>query len=94
MSIPKSLYVKINNYLSDLIAQGWIEKSHSSYTSPVISKEEVRLFTVVHRLQLNRKTHHDSQPIPRVHDIMDGCQETPSIADTEAVWNQIETKQI
>lgn len=36
MSVPKPLYEEMKDYLKDLIAQGWIEKSHSSYASPIV----------------------------------------------------------
>lgn len=36
MSVPKPLYEEMKDYLRDLIAQGWIERSHSSYASPVV----------------------------------------------------------
>lgn len=34
-SIPKPFYQEMKDYLKDLIAQGWVEKS-SSYSSPVV----------------------------------------------------------
>lgn len=36
MSVPKPLYREMKEYLHDLIAQGWIEKSNSSYASPIV----------------------------------------------------------
>lgn len=36
ISVPKPLYQEMKDYLSDLIAQGWVEKSNSPYASPVV----------------------------------------------------------
>lgn len=36
LSDPKPLYKEMKDYWHDLIAQGWVEKSSSSYSSPVI----------------------------------------------------------
>ena len=35
LSVPKPLYKEMKDYLHDLIAQGWVEKS-TSYASPVV----------------------------------------------------------
>ena len=35
LSVPKPLYREMKDYLHDLIAQGWVEKS-TSYASPVV----------------------------------------------------------
>ncbi|RXN33638.1 Retrovirus-related Pol poly from transposon [Labeo rohita] len=37
MSVPKPLYREMKEYLHDLIAQGWTEKSNSSYSSDHIN---------------------------------------------------------
>ncbi|KAL1267687.1 hypothetical protein QQF64_033050 [Cirrhinus molitorella] len=73
MSVPKPLYCEMKQYLHDLIAQGWIEKSISSYSSPIVCvrKKDGSLRLCVDYRDLNRKTHPDRQPIPRVQDIMD-----------------------
>lgn len=73
MSVPKPLYREMKEYLHDLIAQGWIEKSNSSYSSPIVCvrKKDGSLRLCIDYRDLNRKTHPDRQPIPRVQDIMD-----------------------
>lgn len=73
MSVPKPLYREMKEYLHDLIAQGWIEKSKSSYSSPIVCvrKKDGSLRLCIDYRDLNRKTHPDRQPIPRVQDIMD-----------------------
>ncbi len=73
LSVPKPLYQEMKNYLQDLIAQGWVEKSTSSYSSPVVCvrKKDGTLRLCIDYRELNRKTHPDRHPIPRVQDIMD-----------------------
>ncbi|KAI3365872.1 hypothetical protein L3Q82_000851 [Scortum barcoo] len=72
-SVPKPLYQEMKDYLQDLIAQGWVEKSTSSYSSPVVCvrKKDGTLSLCIDYRELNRKTHPDRHPIPRVQDIMD-----------------------
>ncbi|KAL1278521.1 hypothetical protein QQF64_025194 [Cirrhinus molitorella] len=74
MSVPKPLYEEMKEYILDLIAQGWIEKSHSAYASPVVCvrKRCGSLRLCIDYRELNCKTHPDRQPIPRVQDVMDG----------------------
>lgn len=74
MSVPKPLYEEMKDYLLDLMAQGWIEKSHSAYASPMVCvrKKCGSLRLCIDYRELNRKTHPDRQPIPRVQDVMDG----------------------
>lgn len=73
LSVPKPLYKEMKDYLQDLIAQGWVEKSRSSYSSPVVCvrKKDGSLRLCIDYRELNRKTHPDRHPIPRVQDIMD-----------------------
>lgn len=72
--MPKPLYREIKDYLHDLIAQGWVEKSHSPYAAPVVCvrKKCGGLRLCIDYRELNKKTVPDRQPIPRVQDIMDG----------------------
>lgn len=73
LSVPKPLYKEMKDYLQDLIAQGWVEKSTSSYSSPVVCvrKKDGTLRLCIDYRELNKKTHPDRHPIPRVQDIMD-----------------------
>lgn len=73
LSVPRPLYQEMKSYLHDLIAQGWVRKSDSSYSSPVVCvrKKDGTLRLCIDYRDLNRKTHPDRQPIPRVQDIMD-----------------------
>lgn len=74
LSVPKPLYREMKDYLNDLIAQGWVEKSNSPYASPVVCvrKKDGSLRLCIDFREVNRKTLPDRQPIPRVQDIMDG----------------------
>ncbi len=72
-SVPRPLYQEVKTYLSDLITRGWITKSKSSYSSPVVcvrKKDGTRRLCVDYR-ELNRKTVPDRQPIPRIRDVLD-----------------------
>ncbi len=72
-SVPKPLYQEMKDYLHDLIAQGWIEKTHSPYSSPIVCvrKKDGSLRLCIDYRDLNRKTLPDRQPIPSVQDILD-----------------------
>lgn len=72
MSVPKPLYREMKEYLHDLIIQGWIEKSNSLYSSPIVCvrKKDGSLRLCIDYRDLNRKTRPDRLPIPRVQDIM------------------------
>lgn len=71
-SIPKPLYGEVKTYLQDMISRGWISKSKSSYSSPVVCvrTKDGSLRLCVDYRQLNSKTQDDRQPIPRVQDIL------------------------
>ena len=74
MSIPRPMYQEVRTYLSDLITRGWITKSSSSFSSPVVCvrKKDGSLRLCVDYRGLNRKTVPDRQPIPRIKDVLDG----------------------
>ena len=71
-SIPKPLYKEVKEYVEDLIASGWVQKSYSSYSSPMVCvrKKDGSLRLCIDYRQLNNKTIPDSQPIPKVQDIL------------------------
>ena len=72
--IPRNLYAEVQNYINDLLTNGWIQESYSSYSSPIVCvrKKDGGLRMCCDYRQLNGKTVADSQPIPRIQDILDG----------------------
>ena len=71
-TIPKPLYQEVKEYIEDIMAKGWVQKSHSSYSSPLVcarNKNGTMRLCVDYR-KLNNKTIPDSQPIPKVQDIL------------------------
>ena len=71
-SLPKPLYKQVKEYVEDMLAQGWVQKSSSSYSSPLVCarKKDGSLRLCVDYRKLNSKTIPDSQPIPKVQDIL------------------------
>ena len=72
--IPHNLYAEVKNYLHDLLVNGWVRESFSAYASPIVCvrKKDGSLRMCVDYRKLNLKIVPDSQPIPRVQDIIDG----------------------
>ena len=48
LSVPKPLYKEMKDYILDLIEQGWVEKSTSSYSSPVVCVRKRRYYALVY----------------------------------------------
>ena len=71
--IPKQLYDEVKNHVNNLLANGWIQRSNSPYSSPMVCvrKKCGGLRLCIDFRRLNRKTIPDSQPIPRIQDILD-----------------------
>ena len=72
--IPRNLYSEVRDYVNDLLMNGWIRESYSSYASPIVCvrKKDGGLRMCCDYRKLNGRTYADSQPIPRVQDILDG----------------------
>ena len=66
--IPRNLYSEVKNFVDDLVANGWVRESFSSYASPIVCarKKDGGLRMCVDYRKLNAKTPPDSQPIPRI----------------------------
>ena len=71
--IPPHLYAEVKNYVNDLVSNGWVRESRSSYSSPIVCvrKKDGSMRMCVDYRALNAKTVPDSQPIPRIQDILD-----------------------
>ena len=71
-SIPKPLYPEVKQHIEDLLNKGFIKKSTSNYSSPVVCvrKKDGTLRLCVDYRQLNAKTIPDRHPLPRVKDTL------------------------
>ena len=71
--IRKNLYDEVKNYINDLLVNGWVRESFSAYASPIVcvQKKDGSLRMCVDYRRLNKKTIPDSQPLPRIQDILD-----------------------
>ena len=67
-AIPKPLYPEVKQYVEDLLNRGWVRKSRSAYSSPVVCvrKKVGSLRLCVDFRDLNRRTVPDRHPLPRV----------------------------
>lgn len=74
MSIPKPLYQEVKDHLTDLMGKGFIRKSRSPYSSPVVCvrKKDGSLRLCVDYRKVNQKTIKSPEPIPRIQDTLDG----------------------
>ena len=71
---PRPLYQEVKDYLQDLIGKGWIRKSKSPYSSPIVCvrKKDGTLRLCVDYRKLNDKTIQNRLPLPRISDALDG----------------------
>ena len=62
----------MKEYVEDVLASGWVMKSFSSYSSPMVCvrKKDGTLRLCIDYRKLNSKTNPDSQPITNVLDIV------------------------
>ena len=90
--IPPHLYTEVKNYVEDLRTNGWIRESYSSYSSPIVCvrKKNGQMRLCVDYRALNSKTIPDSQPIPRIQDILDalGGSQWFSTLDMSKAYHQ------
>lgn len=91
-SIPKPLYKEVKDYVQKLLDHGWIRKSTSPYSSPVVCvrKKDMSLRLCVDFRGLNRKTIPDRHPLPRIQDLLDnlGGYSWFSILDQGSAYHQ------
>ena len=90
--IPPHLYQEVRNYIEDLRNNGWVRESFSSYASPIVCvrKKDGGMRMCVDYRKLNNKTVPDSQPIPRIQDILDslGGKKWFSTLDMSKAYHQ------
>lgn len=91
-SIPKPLFKEVKDYIQDLLAKGWIVKSKSPYSAPVVCvrKKDGSLRLCVDYRLLNRKTVPDRHSLPRIQDLIDtlGGYSWFSILDQGKAYHQ------
>lgn len=91
-SIPRPLYKEVKEYIQNLLDRGWISKSVSSHSSPVVCvrKKDNGLRLCVDFRELNRKTISDRHPLPRIQDLLDnlGGNSWFSILDQGSAYHQ------
>ncbi|XP_027886122.1 uncharacterized protein LOC114152417 [Xiphophorus couchianus] len=91
-AIPKPLYGEVKEYVRKLLDHGWIRKSTSPYSSPVVCvrKKDKSLRLCVDYRALNRKTVPDRHPLPRIQDLLDnlGGYSWFSILDQGSAYHQ------
>lgn len=91
-AIPKPLYREVKEYVQNLLDHGWIRKSTSPYSSPVVCvrKKDKSLRLCVDFRELNRKTVPDRHPLPRIQDLLDnlGGYSWFSILDQGSAYHQ------
>ncbi|KAK7907641.1 hypothetical protein WMY93_016253 [Mugilogobius chulae] len=91
-SIPRPLYNEVKEYVHNLLNRGWIRKSVSAHSSPVVCvrKKDNTLRLCVDFRELNRKTVPDRHPLPRIQDLLDslGGNTWFSILDQGSAYHQ------
>ena len=91
-SIPRPLYAEVKQYVEGLLNRGWIQKSRSAYSSPVVCvrKKDKTLKPCIDYRQLNLKTIRDSHPLPKVQDTLEslGGNQWFSLLDQGKAYHQ------
>lgn len=91
-SIPKPLYKEVKEYIEDLLARGWIVKSRSPYSAPIVCvrKKDGSLRLCIDYRLLNQRTVPDRHPLPRIQDLIDtlGGYNWFSILDQGKAYHQ------
>ena len=75
-SIPKHLFNEVKDHVSNMLSRGWIKKSKSAWSSPVVitKKKNGHIRFCCDYRQLNKKTIQDKHPLPRVQETLDSLQ--------------------
>ena len=80
-AIPKPLYPEVKHYIEDLLNKGFITKSRSNYSSPVVCvrKKDASLRLCVDYRQLNERPIPDRHPLPQIKDTFESLVGTVSL---------------
>ena len=75
-SVPKPLHLEVKHYIEDLLNKGWITKSASHYSSPivVVRKNDESIHLCCDYWSLNSKTQVDHHPLPSIQDVIDSLK--------------------
>lgn len=91
-SIPKPFHKEVKEYLEDLLNRGWIRKSKSNYSSPIVCvrKKDWTLRLCCDYWELNQKSIPDRHPIPRIQDMLNSLQGSAwfSVLDQGKAYHQ------
>ncbi|KAI5630534.1 hypothetical protein C0J50_7585, partial [Silurus asotus] len=91
-SIPRPLFKEVKDYIQDLLIKGWIVKSKSAYSAPVVCvrKKDGTLRLCIDYHLLNQKNVPDRHPLPRIQDLLDtlGGYSMFSILDQGKAYHQ------
>lgn len=95
--IPPSQLDEVKQHISDLLNQGIIRESQSSYASPIVlvrKKSGKTRMCCDYRL-LNQKSHKDAYPLPRIEDSLDSLHGAKyfSCLDLKSAYNQVEIEE-
>ena len=90
-SIPRPLYDNVKSHIEDMLNRGWITKSTSAWSSPVVivRKSDGGMRLCIDFRSLNKKTLADKHPLPRVQESLDclgGCEWFSTLDLTRAYY--------
>lgn len=70
--VPKPLHKEVKEYLEDLLNKGWLTKSKSPHSLPVVClhKKDGALCLCCDYQELNKKSIPDRHPIPHIQDML------------------------
>uniref|UniRef100_A0A8C6Q036 Gypsy retrotransposon integrase-like protein 1 n=2 Tax=Nothobranchius furzeri TaxID=105023 RepID=A0A8C6Q036_NOTFU len=92
VSVPRPLHNEVKEYLEDLLNRGWITKSKSNYSSPIVCvrKRDGSLRLCCDYRELNKKSLPDRHPIPRIQDILNSLMGSSwfSVLDQGKAYHQ------
>ena len=75
-SIPRPLYAQVKQHVQELLNKGWVRKSNSAWSSPVVivRKKDGELRLCCDYRKLNAKSIPDKHPLPRVQTAIENLQ--------------------